>query len=154
MLRMWATGVAIVTTSHNGQQHGMTVSSFTSISLDPPRLLISLDKETRTHRLISRSKLFCVTLLAEDQEDISVRFAGGLDDVQDRFEGIELSSSPNGSPILDGGLAWFDCRVVNSLDAGSHTVYVAELLATGTPIAGDSIRTPLIYYDREYRKIR
>ncbi len=152
-MRSWATGVAIVSTTYEGTQHGMTINSFTSISLDPPRLLISLEKETRTHRLLTRSELFCVTLLAEDQQYISERFSGGLDDKQDRFDGLKLSSSPNGNPIIDGGLAYFDCRVFNAQDVGSHTLFIGEILALGEPNGRGPNLAPLLYFDRKYRKI-
>ena len=75
-MRQWATGVAIVTSAHNGMAHGMTVTSFTSVSLTPPQVLISLALETRTHGLVRASRIFAVSLLGAGQEAISDRFAG------------------------------------------------------------------------------
>lgn len=148
-MRQWATGVAIVTATHNGISHGMTVSSFTSVSLTPPQVLISLAQNTRTHALVRESKFFGVSLLAQGQQDISDRFAGRMTDDQDRLAGLETFTLETGVPLLQGGLAHFDCRVIATFTSGTHTIFIGAVLsAQGQPDAD-----PLIYYNRQYRRI-
>ena len=153
-MRFWATGVAIVTTKFEASMHGMTVNSFTSISLDPPRVLISIDKETRTHHLIEQSNSFTVTLLSADQKEISERFAGDFEENKDRFDGIDTSISPLGNQILLGGLAYFDCNSFDSFDAGSHTVFIADVIQSGILDSMESDQIPLIYFNRGYHQIK
>jgi flavin reductase (DIM6/NTAB) family NADH-FMN oxidoreductase RutF len=148
-MRQWATGVAIVTATHNGISHGMTVSSFTSVSLTPPQVLISLAQHTRTHALVRESKFFGVTLLAQGQQDISDRFAGRMPDDQDRLAGLQTFTLETGVPLLTGGLANFDCRVIATFTSGTHSIFIgAVLAAVGQPDAD-----PLLYYNRDYRRI-
>lgn len=148
-MRQWATGIAIVTVTHNGISHGMTVSSFTSVSLTPPQVLISLAQNTRAHALARESKLFGVTLLAQGQQEISDRFAGRTPDDQDRLTGLETFTLETGVPLLKGGLAHFDCRVIATFTSGTHTIFIGAVLAAqGQPNAD-----PLLYYNRDYRRI-
>ncbi|MCS6993875.1 MAG: flavin reductase family protein [Anaerolineales bacterium] len=148
-MRQWATGVAIVTASHNGISHGMTVSSFTSVSLTPPQVLISLAQNTRTHALVRESRFFGVTLLSQGQEDISDRFAGRTPDEQDRLAGLKTFTLQTGVPLLEGGLAHFDCRVIATFTSGTHTLFIGAVLAAQSQPQAD----PLLYYDRAYRRL-
>ncbi len=147
-MRQWATGVAIVTASHDGISHGMTVSSFTSVSLTPPQVLISLAQDTRTHALVRQSKRFGVTILAQGQQEISDRFAGRMPDDQERLVGLETFTLETGVPLLKGGLAQFDCRVIATFTSGTHTLFVGAVLAAQGQPGAD----PLLYYNREYRR--
>jgi flavin reductase (DIM6/NTAB) family NADH-FMN oxidoreductase RutF len=149
-LRSWTTGVTIVTSVHENVQHGMTVSSFTSVSVTPPQILIAISHNTRTHHLITRSRIFGVTILASEQGEISDRFAGRVPDELDRFDGLETFSLETGAPLLRGGLACVDCRVSSTLDSGGHTIFVGDV------VAAQDFRTedPLIYFNRQYRKLQ
>jgi flavin reductase (DIM6/NTAB) family NADH-FMN oxidoreductase RutF len=148
-MRHWATGVTIVSSVSGGIQHGMTVSSFTSISLDPPMVLISLAGSSRTYELVQRSGVFGVTVLGQAQSEISDRFAGRTPDDQDRFVGLETFTLETGAPFLAGGEACFDCRVTAHYLVGDHTLFVGRVVAVrSTPQAG-----PLLYYDRAYRQL-
>ncbi len=109
VMRQWATGVTVVTSSHAGVQHGMTVSSFTSVSLEPPLVLVSLELSSRTHRLVSQAGAFAVVILAEDQQAVAERFSGGVPDYEDRFAGFAVEATPAGLPIPSGCLAWLVC---------------------------------------------
>jgi flavin reductase (DIM6/NTAB) family NADH-FMN oxidoreductase RutF len=149
-MRQWTTGVTVVTSCHNGYQHGMTVSSFTSVSLDPPILLISLQQDSRTHLLIKQSGIFGVTILADNQQGISERFAGQTPDDEDRFTGLETFSMITGSPFLMGGLAYLDCIVDKSLVIGMHTLFFGKVIASRFASEG----RPLVYHDRHYHFIR
>lgn len=150
-LRFWTTGVTMVAARHAGVAHGMTVNSFNSLSLDPPLVSVSLEKITRTHQLVTEAGIFSVTILSQDQRALSDRFAGRDSEQSDRFEGLETFSLETGSPILTQGLAFFDCRVSASHDAGTHTVFIGEVLACGR--FTESEERPLVYFNRGYRKV-
>ena len=91
-MRAWTSGVTIVTASHAGEQHGMTVSSFTSIALEPPLVIVSLQTDSRTHDLVAESNAFAITILAEDQQGLSDLFAGRVSDAEDRLSGVETET--------------------------------------------------------------
>lgn len=148
-LRRWATGVTIVTAHHAGIQHGMTVSSFTSISLEPPLILVSLEQGAKTTQLIHDSSMFAVTILGEDQQMISERFAGRLPEFKDRFDGLELVVLKSGAPVLAGGLAGFDCSVVSTHNFGTHTLFIGEVVDLNL---GANVN-PLIYFGRNYHHV-
>ena len=150
VMRTWATGVTIVSTELEAVRHGMTVSSFTSVSLDPPLVLVSLERGTHTHRMLERSGIFAVTVLGEGQQAMSDRFAGRQQDGEDRFAGLDTFTLASGAPFISGGLAYFDCRVVSTYQAGTHTVFIGEVLAVQ---AGDETAAPLLYHDRDYRQL-
>src|ERR1700681_3480691 len=108
-MRRFATGVAIVTTSHEGRIHGFTANAFASVSADPPTVLICVNRRATAHPLISSSQRFCVNVLALDQRALAERFAGG--EPRSRFDGVEYRIGPSGSPILAGTLAHLDCTL-------------------------------------------
>jgi len=148
-MRQWASGVTVVAAQYQGARHGMTVSSFTSVSLDPPLVLISLERGSRTHSLLEQSGYFGVTLLCSDQIEISQRFAGGVPDGQDRFAGLQTFTLASGAPLLSDGLSFFDCKVVSTYQAGTHTVFIGEVLAVQEASSG----RPLLHYNRAYMEL-
>ncbi len=145
-MRAWTSGVTVVTAQYNDERHGMTVSSFTSIALQPPMVIISLQTESRTHRLVSQAGAFAVTILAEDQQAISERFAGRDTEQKDRLAGLETQTLVTGAPLLEGGLAWLDCRVVQTIPVGSNMLFLAEVVAAQQRKPGK----PLLYHQRRY----
>ena len=148
-MRFWVTGVTVVTSAYQGVQHGMTVSSFTSLSLTPPQVLVSLAQNTRTHDLVTRSRSFGISILSANQIDISDRFAGRIPDELDRMAGLETFVLSSGMPLLAGGLAHMDCHVVTTLGSGTHTIFIGEVLAARNAGEGE----PLIYFNRGYKKL-
>jgi flavin reductase (DIM6/NTAB) family NADH-FMN oxidoreductase RutF len=148
-MRAWTSGVTVVTASHAGEQHGMTVSSFTSIALEPPLIIISLQTISRTHDLVAQSNAFGVTILADGQQEVSDRFAGRTPDTEDRLADIETEVLVTGAPFIKGGLAYLDCRVTQAIEVGTNTLYLAEVVAA----RGNGEGKPLVYHDREYRKL-
>ncbi|MBI5297207.1 MAG: flavin reductase family protein [Chloroflexi bacterium] len=148
-MRAWSSGVTVVTAAHDGEQHGMTVSSFTSVSLEPPLIIISLHTESRTHRLVHAAGTFAVSILSADQRDISDRFAGRAAENEDRFRGLETETLVTGAPVLTGALARLDCRVVQVISAGMNTIFLAEVVAA----RGDGEGQPLVYHHRAYWKL-
>lgn len=149
-MRRWVTGVSIVTSAYEDQRHGMTVNSFTSISLDPPTVLVSLAMSTRTHALIRHSGAFAVTILSEEQVEVADRFAGRLPESADRFVDLDLFTLSTGAPFIKGGLAFIDCEVKTSVEIGHSTVFFGEVVALGHV----SDAAPLAYFNRLYRKLQ
>ena len=148
-MRAWTSGVTVVTASHADEQHGMTVSSFTSIALEPPLVIVSLQTISRTHELVLQSNTFAITILADDQQEISDRFAGRMSDTEDRFAGLETETLVTGAPFIKGGLTYLDCRVSQTIEVGTNTLFLAEVVAA----RGNGQGEPLVYHDRKYRKL-
>ena len=148
-MRAWSSGVAIVTATSQGEQHGMTVSSFTSIALEPPLIIISLQMDSRTHSLVTESNAFAVTILTENQQELSDRFAGRVSDEEDRLAGVETETLLTGAPFIKGGLAYLDCRVTQAIPVGTNTLFLAKVVAA----RGNREGRPLIYHDREYHRL-
>ena len=147
-MRNWATGITIVTVEHEGVQHGMTVSSFTSLSLDPPLIYVAIYDTSRTHQLVTSARHFGGTSLAADQEEISNRFAGRIPDTEDRLAGLKVETLVSGAPFISGGLSFFDCRITQSISLGTNTLFIGEILDARSIESGD----PLLYFDQKYQK--
>jgi flavin reductase (DIM6/NTAB) family NADH-FMN oxidoreductase RutF len=149
-MRQWATGVTLVTCAQAQEREGMTVSSFTSVSLTPPLILVSLEIGGATHSLISRVGSFAVSILEESQQAISDRFAGRDPEIQDRFLESSWQLSPLGHPIPVGALAYLDCQVTENHPGGTHTVFLAEVVTAGSLNDGK----PLLYFNRSYHQLK
>lgn len=148
-MRRWATGVALVTVGNRAAGHGMTVNSFTSISLEPPTILVSLERTTRTHRLALEQGRFAVAILGDDQEDLSEIFAGRTPDTDDRFKDIDVEHTTSGIPVPQGCLAVLDCVIDRTIDAGTHTLFIALVEHVRISAAG----APLLYFNRDYHRL-
>ena len=125
-LREWASGVTIVTSRYGERVHGMTVSSFASVSLDPPLVLVCADKDSDTHAVIAEGGVFAVHVLGRDQEALSNLFASSEDEER-RFDGLAWEAGATGAPILKDAIAVLDCRVTAAHDAGDHVIYVGAV---------------------------
>ncbi|WP_433256554.1 flavin reductase family protein [Streptosporangium sp. CA-135522] len=124
-LGQFATGVAVVTTAApDGARAGVTVNSFTSVSLDPPLVLWCLSKRAPSAPVFLRAGRFAVNVLAAGQDHLSQRFARPL---PDKFAGVEVRPGPGGVPMLAGTLAGFACRTVSTHDGGDHLIFVGEV---------------------------
>lgn len=148
-MRAWTTGVTVVTAIYQDQQYGMTVNSFTSISLEPPLISVVLKQLTHTHELVVKSGEFSVTVLSSEQKGLSDRFAGKLPDIKDRFAGVATETLAMTAPLLKGGIAYFNCRVVNSIPVGENTLFIAEVVDA----QGEGEGEPLVYHNRVYWKL-
>ena len=145
----FATGVTIVTVRDGDGARGMTANSFTSVSLDPPLVLVSIDRRNRTHRLLEIGVRFAVSVLAEEHRPWSDRFAGRHGDVQGQFEDVPHTLTAEGLPIIEGALASFVCRVVAVHPAGDHSLFIGQVeQLEGTPGA-----RPLLFFGGTYRAI-
>lgn len=148
-MRAWSAGVTVVTTLYENHKHGMAVNSFTSISLDPALIIVSLQQSTRTHEFVSKSQMFGITILSAEQSRISDLFAGRFPDIEDRFDNLQTETLVTGSPLIVGGLAWLDCRVTQTFDAGMNRLFIAEVLEA----RGFGEDLPLIYHSRNYWRL-
>ena len=146
VLGRFASGVTIVTAQDGeGRDHGMTVSAFCSVSLEPPLVLVSIGHDATMHPLVGQLEHFAVNILHSDQEALSRRFASK--DVQ-RFEGVGFTRGESGVALLDGVLGWLECRTESRHDAGDHTLLVGRVEAA---LAGDG--RPLLYYRGGYAQL-
>ena len=150
VMRRWTSGVTVVTATHNQKKHGMTVSSFTSVSLDPPLVTISLMKDSRTLEMIAGSNSFAITILSCKQTGISEVFAGKVGDDKDRFNGMETKELITGSPMIEGGLAYFDCKVINILEFSTNSLIIGEVIAADI----GTHDKPLLYFDQQYHQLQ
>jgi 3-hydroxy-9,10-secoandrosta-1,3,5(10)-triene-9,17-dione monooxygenase reductase component len=144
VLGHFVTGVTVLTTRDAvGAPAGLTVNAFASVSLEPPLVLVCVDRDSDTHDLIEAAGFFAVNVLADDQERISRRFA--VDEKGRKFDGLAWRDELTGAPILDDALAWVDCHVRSSCDGGDHTVWIGEVAA------GDAREgVPLLFYRGGY----
>jgi flavin reductase (DIM6/NTAB) family NADH-FMN oxidoreductase RutF len=136
-LSRFASGVTVVTTlMDSGEPHGITVSAFCSVSLEPPLVLVCIDRRASVHDQLGKGRHFAVNVLAEHQEDHSRRFASKH---PDRFKDTHYTSGITGVPVLEDALANIECRVVEAHPAGDHTIVVGEVEAIdvreGKPLA-------------------
>ena len=149
VMRRWATGVTIVTAENGGIKHGATVSSLASISIDPPLVTVTIAKGTRTHHLMQVAGKFGITILSDQQQSLSERFAGELSENLDRFEGVNFKYLVASIPVLVGGLACLGCTIEYEYDMPKSTLFIGRVLAAelgeGNP--------PLIYLNRTYRRL-
>ena len=145
-LSRFASGVTVVTTQLEGRWHGLTVSAFSSLSLEPPLVIICVSRAIPSHEVLEESGSFAVNFLSESQVDIGRRFAGLIDGVVDRFEGVETVSSPANNPLIAGCIGWLDCRLSRVYDGGDHSIFIGEVQAAGT----GSGERPLLYFDRRW----
>lgn len=145
-LRKFASGVTIVTVASGDELHGMTASSFASVSLSPPLVLVCLDKTSRTLSLVAQTGLFAVNVLRSDQEETSRAFSLPG---QKPFESVSHRRGANGAPVLGDATVVLECSTYRVFEAGDHEVVLGEV--TATEVAGGD---PLVYYDGDYRSLR
>lgn len=146
-LRGWASGVTVVTSRAGEQVHGMTVSAFSSVSADPPLVLICTNRDSKTHEVIEKGGVFAVNILAEHQAEVSNTFASSKHE-SSRLERVSWSEGETGAPLIDEALATLECTVSSAHHEGSHTIYVGRVEAVHSSEA-----TPLLYYKGGYRSL-
>ena len=155
VLGRFVTGVTVITTASptpDGiQPWGTTVNAFTSVSLDPPLVLICVGRERSIHPIIDAAGRFVVNILGEESQNLSDCFAGAPSPLpRSAFCGARYSLSRSGLPVLDSALAHLECTVQNVMDAGDHTIYLARVV----DLAVSEVHPlPLLYYRGRYLRI-
>lgn len=145
-LSYFTSGITVIAVASGPEKHGMTATSFASVSLIPPLISVALEKDSRTLEILRATDAFTVNLLARDQEDVARTFAIKGPKL---FERIPHSIGKNGAPLLEGCLAWFECTVESIAEGGDHEIVVAETTRIDLG-AGE----PLLYYRRDYRSLK
>lgn len=147
-LKLWASGITVVT-AHSDTQglKGMTATSFSSVSVEPPQILVCLNQMTDTGTVVLEQQQFAVNILSADQQSVSNQFAGGMTQ-EERFAQVAWETGENGAPILSAALASLECKVVQQVQAGTHWIVIGEvqrvICRTGEP---------LLYYHGAYRQL-
>ena len=141
VMSCFPTGVTIVATRDaDGQPRGLTVNSFTSVSLDPPLVLVCINRHANSHDPLLAAGGFAVSILSAGQAEIAGRFAKRPS--EGRFEGVEWRPAPSGSPVLAGSTAWLDCVVHEVVTAGDHTLILARA------VSGEWTEEPALLFHR------
>jgi flavin reductase (DIM6/NTAB) family NADH-FMN oxidoreductase RutF len=158
VLRLWASGVSVVTMPGPKGMRAITVSSVTSLSLDPPLVLICIEKKAHAHAAIARARCFAINILRADQSELSDQAAGRHRRRASRrlpararrraLEGARHRREVTGAPVLEDSLAWLDCRLAGRHDGGDHTIFIGRVEA-----AGASRGEPLLWFDRDYARL-
>jgi flavin reductase (DIM6/NTAB) family NADH-FMN oxidoreductase RutF len=146
VLGHFAAGVTVITTCDgNDRPTGLTASAFTSVSLEPPLVLVCIDHKSNSYPALLESGRFAVNILRTEQESISRRFASTA---ADKFESVSFRRSSLGLPLIDGALASLECVTVTTHEAGDHTIFVGRVEQAGVA-NGD----PLLYYRGRYNRL-
>ncbi|MBI4529855.1 MAG: flavin reductase family protein [Deltaproteobacteria bacterium] len=142
----FATGVAIITTrDKEATPYGLTANALTSLSLNPPLVLICVDKNVQCYPCFEESRIFAINFLSEGQAEISRRFATkGIE----KFSGIAWRLSDNGLAIIEGTMGYIECRLIQTIEGGDHTIYIGEGIS-----AAASGERPLIFFKGNYHRL-
>lgn len=146
VLGHFPTGVTVITTVSKGTPIGLTIGSFTSVSLDPPLVMFCVDKSSTSWAKIEQSGTFCVNILSDEQEQMSRVFASRA---ADKFSRVHWRASPTGSPLIDGTLAWIDCQVEAVHAAGDHLIVIGRVCDIDATDRGG----PLLFFKGSYCRI-
>lgn len=143
----FASGVTVITACDgDGRPTGLTASAFTSVSLEPPLILVCVDHKAQSYPALIASKMFAVNILCLDQEAVSRRFA--TTKIDNKFDGVPFTLSPLGVPLIDNALAQLECTTVNVHLEGDHTIFVGRVER-----AHSGAGVPLVYYRGRYDRL-
>jgi 3-hydroxy-9,10-secoandrosta-1,3,5(10)-triene-9,17-dione monooxygenase reductase component len=143
VLGHFCSGITIITAVLDGEPVGFTCQSFASLSLDPPMVTFSASRGSTTWPKIREASTFCVNVLSDTHSGLSTSFGRSG---TDKFAGVRWRSSRQGAPVLDGVVAYFECRVWAEYDGGDHTIVAASVM----DLAADSTQRPLVFYRGQY----
>ncbi len=148
VLGRFATGVTVLTTCDGERPAGVTVNAFASVSLNPPLVMVCIDKRSHMHDLVQRTGFFAVNVLGAHQQEISRRFAGQTGDRDHRFTMTPFHSGITGAPVLESSIAHVECRLAAVYPGGDHSIFLGSVESVGA-VPGD----PLLYYHSQYGAI-
>ena len=148
-LGCFATGVTVITVDREGEVHGMTANAFTSVSLDPMLVLVCVDHRARTHAHLHEKKRFGINVLSESQRAISEYYARSTETHQHAEDaGARFDRTRHGTPVLQGALAYLECRLQTAHEAGDHTIFLA---AVENVVVHEG--NPLLFFRGKYQGI-
>lgn len=150
-MRHFASGVSVVTSRFGETRVGLTATAVCSVTVDPPRMLVLVNKKAFASEVILAGGVVCINVLSQGQEHIAKVFAGMIEGVSGpgRFEHGHWNTLVSGAPVLNGALANFDCRVIKVFDESTHHAFLCEVLANGENAGGE----PLVYINGTFRHI-
>ncbi|MBE7410954.1 MAG: flavin reductase family protein [Leptospiraceae bacterium] len=148
-LGQFATGVTVITYPDGDKFGGITVNSFSSLSLDPPLILVCLQKSISSHNKIQEAGVFAVNILEKSQENLSNLFASRSVDKNECVNTNGYTIEKSNSPILNGCTGFLDCKVENYVEGGDHSIVIGRVIACGS----SPDKRPLLYYHRKYYSI-
>ena len=150
MMARFATGVTVVAARHGPLLAGMTANAIASVSVDPPLMMASIARKAETHGAIIGSHSFAISVLADEQQALAECFAQPTNAVKlTRFCDADWEEAETGSPILEGALAYFDCRLVDRFAGGDHTIFLGEIVAAGFREDAE----PLLWYASGFHRL-
>ena len=144
-MRIYPQGVTVATTETPDGPRGITVSSFTSVSLEPPLVLFSVARGSALHDIFVKAESYAINFLADDQKSVSDVFAGRTE-AKDRFAGVEYAKGTTGSPVISGVRAVIECTAWRVYDGGDHSIMVGEVVSARAV----NSKRPLVYYSQQY----
>jgi flavin reductase len=148
-MRLFASTVAVITTAIEGRRSGLTATAVCSLSMEPPMLLVCVNRESRTHPVIDKAGAFCVNLLAEEHVGLASLFAASDSSAEEKFAAGDWITSENGLPVLRNSMASIECRVRRQIDEGTHTIFVGAVVGVvARPDLG-----PLLYANHRFGRI-
>ena len=146
VLGRFATGVSVMSTAVDGAWHGMTANAVASVSLDPPLVLVCVERSARMAGQVVAAGVFALSFLPAGRADLSTWFADPGRSGEEQFAGLVTFEAATGAPVLAEAVGWVDCRVWASYDGGDHLIVVGEVIDLDTGTAAD----PLVYYRSIY----
>jgi flavin reductase (DIM6/NTAB) family NADH-FMN oxidoreductase RutF len=149
VMRNWATGVAVLTTVCEDRKGGITVNSFTSLSLDPPLVLVNVAKDNPLHDMFQECRVFGISVLGETQREIANLFAGFGKRVGDKFAEVKTFTLTTGVPLIGGSNAFLDCEVFSILRLPQSVLIIGEVVDG----QGGENKNPLLYFNRDYAEV-
>ncbi|WP_137132733.1 flavin reductase family protein [Rhizobium sp. FY34] len=148
-MRRFASGVGVITAGQGEDRRGLTATAISSVTMDPPTILVCVNKNGEAHQAIEKDGAFCVNILASEGEGAALDFAGQTGRAgADRFAAFSWSQLTTGSPALDGALANIDCEITERVETASHTVFFGRVLDVRL-----SDGAPLVHFDRKFVKL-
>lgn len=144
-LKLFASGITIVTATLDRARFGMTCTSFASVSLEPPLVIVCLERDSYTLAAVSGASCFAVSILGAEQEEVARSFARPGDKPFDEFPN---HPAPNGAPLIEGAIGWLACEVESNVVSGDHNIVVGRV-----EDCGDAEGHPILYFDRGYRRL-
>lgn len=146
VMRGWASGVTVVTTLNGDKPLGVAASAFSSVSAEPPLVLVCLHRKLYTGRVIEETGAFAVNILSAGQVEIGKLFGNAYPHIQDRFAGLACTQAVTGCPILPNLTGWFDCRLQTAHPSGDHLIFVGEVVDAGLDMDAE----PLLYHHHKW----
>jgi len=149
VLGLFGTGVTVVTTKHKKQFYGITVNAFSSVSLEPPLVLVCIDSKTTSYKFIDKSKIYAVNILSSKQRKLSDLFSKSEDKTK-LFDELDYFIDSTGAPILSNSLGYVDCKVIKKYRSGDHHIFIGRVQSLNV----FKQRKPLLYYRGKYNSFK